>query len=145
MNPLISTLDALSAFLLSITTTDGDLDGAKVDVYCNAVTPTPNSVAGDFTAPTYTGHGAKTVTWLAPSMSDAGTPEVIGTLAEFRPTDGVTPNTVYGITLKTSGGSLRAASRISVPGIPLQSSMDSILCTIRLRLDPLTGFVVSLV
>lgn len=142
MTPLVG-MNALSfAALLALTTTDGPLDGAKLELYQNNLDPSPTDVIGDYTIADYTGHAVKTITWLAPSISDDGIAEVVGTAAEFRPTGTTIMNTIFGVMLEDGAGALMGASKLSNAGLPMQSALNSILLTVRIRLNPLFGYVV---
>jgi len=114
----------------------GDLAGAKLGLYQNNLDPTPETPIGDYTAATFTGYAQKAITWLAPSVADDGTPEVVGIVTEWRPTDGVTPNSIYGLILVETGGALRAATKFDGAPLGMSSALDSLLPTFRLRLTP---------
>lgn len=115
------------------TAVTGSLIGAEVNLFTNDVVPVRQSVAGDFDAPTYTGNGAEAVTWLAPSIADDGTVEIVGTVGEFRPTDAVTPNDVFGFTIENAGGDLLQAARFENGPLPMRSALNAILLTLRFR------------
>lgn len=132
---LVKTNTEALAALLALTDTDGLLDGALVRLFINDVQPVVTSVVGDFTAATYTGHADKEITWLAPSISDDGIPEVIGTVPEFRPTDSVLPNTVFGALLLDAGHIMMEGGRFEEGPLPMESALDAILITVRLRFD----------
>jgi len=119
----------------------GSLVGAKLALYQNNIDPTPETPIGDYTAATFTGYAQKAITWLAPSIADDGTPEVVGTTTEWRPTDAVTPNSIYGLLLVTAGGALYQAGKFDNDPLPMGSNLDSLLVTFRVRLAP-TGLVV---
>lgn len=130
---LVKTNTEALAVLLALTDTGGLLDGAKVRLFVNDVQPVVTSVIGDFTVTTYTGHGDKLITWLAPSIADDGTPECVGTVPEFRPTDAVVPNTVFGALLIDAGAIMMEGGRFDNGPLPMESALDSILVTVRLR------------
>lgn len=139
---LVRTNTEALAVLFALTDTGGLLDGAKVRLFTNDVQPVITSVVGDFTAATYTGHADKLVTWLAPSIADDGTPECIGTVPEFRPTDAVTPNTVFGAILIDAGAVMMEGGRFEGGPLPMESALDSILITVRLRFTDISLMVV---
>jgi len=130
---LVRTNTEALAILLALTDTGGVFDGAKVRLFVNDVAPVATSVVGDFTPTTYTGHADKLITWLAPSVADDGSPECIGTVPEFRPTDGVTPNSVFGALVIDSGSVMMEGGRFDDAPLPMNSALDSILVTVRLR------------
>jgi len=141
---LVRTNTEALAILLALTDTGGALDGAKVRLYVNDVQPVVTSVVGDFDPTTYTGHADKLITWLAPSIADDGSPECIGTVPEFRPTDAVVPNTVYGMIIIDSGSVMFEGGRFEDAPLPMESALDSILVTVRLRfLDNSIAVVIS--
>jgi len=123
----------LTAIATELIDTGNLLDAAEVRLFTNDIQPTAENVVGDFTAPTYTGAGDEAVTWLAPSIADDGTVEAIGTLGEFRPTDAVTPNTVYGAILLSAGGAYLMGARFEDGPLPMESAADAILLTMRYR------------
>lgn len=112
----------------------GTLNAAKVRLFINDVLPIAASVIGDFQETTYTGHADKSITWLAPSVGDDGVVEVIGTVPEFRPTDAVLPNTVYGaIVINTGATEVYMGGRFTDGPLPMESALDAILLTVRFR------------
>jgi len=116
-----------------LTDTGNLLDAAEIRLFTNDALPVATSVAGDFDAPTYTGYADEVITWLAPSVADDGTIEVIGTVGEFRPTDGVTPNSVYGALLLTGAGVLMMGGRFDDAPLPMENATNAILLTVRFR------------
>lgn len=121
----------------------GSLAGAKAVLYKTDVLPTFLSVIGDFTLADYVGAVPLAVTWLAPSVSDDGHVEVVGTIPEFRPTNSVTPNTVFGVLLTNGAGtSLLIGGRFDNAPLPMNSNLDAIVLTVRVRED-ITGFGVT--
>lgn len=125
-----------------LTAEDGPLDGAKIRLFTNDVNPDFNSVEGDFEDTTYTGHADKAVTWLAPAVADDGAVEIPGSVAEFRPTDAVTPNDVFGALLINADGEPLAGGRFEDGPLPMQSAMDSILMMIRYRVQDGSAIIV---
>jgi len=113
--------------------TGGVLDGAVIRLFKNDVMPTLTSVTADFTETDYVGFGDQTITWLEPSISDDGTIEVLGTVGEFRPTNDVTPNQVYGALLLDSTTAMLFGGRFEGAPLPMESATDSILITVRFR------------
>jgi hypothetical protein len=83
---------------------------------------------------TYTGYVQGVITWLAPSVADDGTPEIVGTIPEFRPTDSVTPNTIYGVYILNAGGTkVYFAGPMNSGPVPMGGVLDSLLITLRIR------------
>lgn len=123
-------LEIAEDVLLAVT---GMLTGAEVRLFINDFEPDRESVIGDYDPPTYTGNGDEAITWNAPSVSDDGTVEVVGTLGEFRPTDAVAPNDVFGAIILDGGGGLLDAVRFPAGPLPMNSALDSILLVVRWR------------
>jgi len=117
-----------------ITAVTGALVTAEIELFTNNFQPTRSSVIGDFDLPTYTGYAAEAVTWLAPSVSDDGQVEIIGTAGEFRPTDAVTPNTVYGMLVTDGVTKVHYAARFPDGPLPMEDALDAILLTLRARI-----------
>jgi hypothetical protein len=114
----------------------GALLTAKLALFQNDITPTPETPLASYTVATFTGYLVKTITWLAPSIADDGEPEVVGTVSEWRPTDSVTPNSVYGLLLESTGAALYQAGRFDNAPLPMASNLDAILPVIRVRMTP---------
>jgi len=132
----------LERALLDTTTAGGLLD-ATVDLYQTPIAVTPETPLATFTAAvaTFTGYAQGVVTWELPTVADDGEVEVIGTLPIWRPTDGVTPNQIYGMFIRLDvGGSLAMAGQFDTPPLPMISALDSIICTLRYR--PASGTLV---
>jgi hypothetical protein len=121
----------------------GTLAGCECHLYKNDITPTPGTPLGSYTEADFSGYAAGAITWLAPTVNDAGEVEVIGTVPEFRPTSDTVQNQIYGATIQDGGGTiLYAASRFDNPPVPMVGTLDSILLTIRLRFSP-GGLIVA--
>lgn len=134
MEPFTWLRAAILLFLADLIAADATLDGAEIALFQNDVIPSETSVIGDFTIATYTGYAAEAVTWYAPSVSDAGDPEVIGAVGEFRPTAATVGNTIYGALLLDTGGALLAACRFADAPLPMEGTLDSIVVVPRIRL-----------
>lgn len=91
----------------------------------------------------YSGYSAGAVTWLAPSISDDGTVEVIGTIPEFRPTATTIGNTIYGAWGQRAGADSIAFAAALDAEAPMYATTDSLLLTIRLRV-PSGGLAVEI-
>lgn len=140
MNLVFPIATALSVLADAVAAT---FDGAKVNLFQNDVTPTPGTPIGDYTLATYTGNGAEAVTWLDPVINDAGEPELIGIVGEFRPTGTTVGNAIFGIIVTdTAGTGLKAAARFDATPLPMAATTDNIVVTLRVRLTP-NGLVVT--
>lgn len=103
----------------------GALDGAKLMLFTNAITPSNTNVVADLTVPLYTGYAAQAVTWGPVVDLGGGTYGITSNLATFQPTGG-TPNDViqgWGLTDST-GATLLAAGTFAAP-IPIASVFDA--------------------
>jgi len=130
---LVQTNGMTMAVAEELVDTGNLLDAAKIMLFTNDVMPVATSVTADFTSAAYGGYNDATITWAAPSIADDGTIEVIGTLAEFRPTDDATPETVFGAVLLTGTGDMLMGGRFDGAPLPMQVETDSIFITVRFR------------
>jgi hypothetical protein len=74
------------------------------------------------------------ITWSAATRADDGAIEWIGTVPEFRPTDGVVPNDVFGGALINAAGTkLQAVCEFDGAPFPMRSVLDSLIVTLRYR------------
>lgn len=139
---LVTTLEFDKALLTAAIAALGPLDGAKVDLFVNDVTPNRNTVLGDLTSPGYTGHAAQTVVFGAVSEADDGSAECIGAAKTFRPTDALgTTSVAYGMKFFDSGASvLYGATRFD--GAPLTMGAPSDVTVVVPRLRVVDGKVV---
>lgn len=82
----------------------------------------------------YAGYAPGAITWSAVTRADDGTIEFLGTVPEFRPTDGVSPNMIRGVYVRNGvPDNWVCAVRFEDPGKPMESTLDSIRLTIRYR------------
>lgn len=116
-----------------VTAVTGALIGAEVELFTDDVLPTSMSVLADFTLATYDGYAAEAVTWLAPSVSDDGKVEIVGTVGEFRPTGATTPNDIFGFLITDGGGNLLYGGRFPDAPLPMNTTLDQIIVTPRAR------------
>lgn len=132
---IVTTNAHLVGILTALVDAGAPLDGAKCFLYQNDVVPNPGSVIGDFTPCDYAGSATEAITWLAPSTADDGTPQVVGTMDEFRPTDATDPEFAFGLVVQASDNSYIGAARFDNGPLPMQSALDSILATIAYRVS----------
>jgi hypothetical protein len=114
----------------------GELTGTKVHLYKTAlpVDGTTDLATFHTDEATFTGYAAKSITWLTPSVSDDGIVEVVGTVPEFRPTDSVAPNDIWGIYITdTAAATLLFCGQFDNPPLPMNGTTDAIVVTIRFR------------
>jgi len=91
----------------------------------------------------YAGYTRQLVTFNAPSISDAGAIEVVGTIPEFRPDDDTVDNQIFQLTLFSGDGTkLLAVAAFDNAPLPMGQALDAIVATVRVSVIP-TGFVVS--
>jgi hypothetical protein len=121
----------------------GALHNMRVDLFQADITPTRVTALSDYTAgiADYNGYGHETATFGVPSRADDGTIEVLGTVPEFRPSDALAPNTIFGLWTTLGDGSLGFAARFDNPPIPMQDALDQITVTLRYR--PTNGGLVD--
>lgn len=119
-----------------LTAVTGSLVGVVANLFTNDVAVDEDTIAADLTAATYTGNGTEAVTFNAVSESDDGVLEVVGIAGEFRPTDAVIPEMVYGYWLVNGAGVFLGAGRFDDGPLPMESALDSIIITPRLRITP---------
>lgn len=118
----------------------GVLDGCKLRLSKADVNPTPELPLSAYTIANYTGYANAAITWSDPTISDDGVVEVIGNVPEFRPTDGVTPNSIFTAQLvDTAGTTLHAAARFAGAPLPMGAVTDAIQLVLRYR--PLAGML----
>lgn len=92
-------------------------EGAEAHLFTNNVTPTPKTVPGDLTVPTWTGYSSQTFTWENASAEGDEGAALYGDSVIF--TSGSDANeVVYGYYLVDSGGDLILAELFDTP-IPM--------------------------
>lgn len=133
---------ALAVLAQLVEADTGSLLGCLVHLFSSNTTPTPATIVGDVTEADYSGYAAKAVTFLAPSISDDGQPELVGTVAEFRPTGTTVTNVIYGGWIVNATSALRYWFRFDNPPLPMGATTDSILLTVRVRMSP-SGLIVT--
>lgn len=112
-----------------------ELDAATINLFQNDVSPTRESVIGDFTAATYTGNGAETIVWHDPSLSETNEVEVVSDEIVFRATGSGVINTIFGAFIQSSAGGTPylMAVRFDGDGIPMTSALSEIRLVVRVR------------
>jgi len=121
------------------------LAGVKLHLGQSNLVPDRNSTLAALHAgeATFDGYAAQSVTWSTPSRADDGAIEVVGTVPEFRPTGAVTPNSIYYWYLTdTAATALYLAAGFDSPPLPMGSTLDAIVITLRWRPNNLGLFVV---
>ncbi len=109
---LISLADLIDSIL------GGGMGGTypTVHLFKTAVTPTATSVPGDFTEADFAGYAGVTLThWNTPYWQSQGAAVSYSNQILFQPTDGVTPNTIYGYWLEIAAGDYLGAERFATP------------------------------
>ena len=125
------------AMLAAWIDTGGLLDGAKMKLFKNNYVPIETSLIANFTLCDFTGYAAEVITWGDPSVSDDGTPEVIGSLAEFRPTGTAVANDVYGAILTMGDDTYLAGAQLDDAPEVMQDTLNQLSLVARVRVSPL--------
>lgn len=113
----------------------GTLADMKVDLYKNSVLVTRTNVVGDFTIANYNSYSGGVVTWNDPSLALDGTPEMVGTVPEFRPGSDATANQCYGIYCRADADSaLLYAAPFDGGPKRMATVDDAIVVTVRARI-----------
>lgn len=114
----------------------GPLLAAKLGLYQTLIDVGPSNVLADFTSAiaTFAGYATATLTWGAASISDSGIVESLSASVTFRPTNGVTPNVIYGCWIMDSASAkLYFAGQFDGAPLPMQRALDVIRVTVRYR------------
>ena len=97
-----------------------------------------NCTAGE---PGYSGYTRKAVTWNAASRDASGKIQAIGTVPEFRPTNGNTPATIFGIFGVLSNGSLGFCGPLDDAPVGLNDQFSNLVVTLAWK--PTSGGLVT--
>lgn len=118
---------------------------ATVALSSTNIIPEPTTPIGSYTLADYTGYAPGDITPQDPSVSDNGTPEIVYPLTPFRPTGSTVGNLIFCALLIADGGALLGACRLDTDsGIPMQSALDVLQLTLRVRLSPDGSIVVQI-
>lgn len=105
----------------------------KVDM---AIDATTTYTALEAAKATYATYAPSVITWGPATRSDDGHIEYLGKGAQFRPTDSVTPNGIYGMYVRNAGHTETLFQcRFATPPMPMESVLDAIDITLRYRPD----------
>jgi hypothetical protein len=125
--------------------TAGILTGALLGLYQAPIDINQSNVLATFTAAvaTYNTYAAQVIVWGTPSVAIDGTVESVGAQLIFRPTDAVTPNSIWGVYITdTSGAILLFAGQFDEAPVNLNGTLDQLAINVRYR--PATNsFVVT--
>lgn len=142
--PMILTIEGLKDFLkfgsvTGATGTDPLLKTAKVMLFVNNISPTPDTVAADLTEASWTGYArSSTITWGLPIVSnDTQLPCILGNEKTFDVTTNTAPETAYGYAIVTTVSAvdhLLAVSPFDTPINPGPATQIAIVP--RIGLDP---------
>ena len=80
--------------------------------------------------PGYSGYARQAVTWNVASRDAGGLIQALGTVPEFRPTNGTTPATIYGIFGLLSNGSLGFCGPVDNPPVALTDQFSNLVVTL---------------
>lgn len=105
---------------------DGLLDGAVVNLYQNDLTPTPNTLVGDFTVANFTGYAVSSaIVWGTVFTDASNVANSVGDVKQFTCTADGTAQTIYGYYV-TVTGALRFSERFPTP-IPVVHAADAVV------------------
>lgn len=107
----------------------------NLKLYVNDVSPDENSVAAQFTEPTYTGYADVPLVMNNASVNDQGVVGSQSNLCSFRVTSTGGTDLVYGFFVVTDGGILVSATRFETPQ-PMQVVNDVIVGVWRVANPP---------
>jgi len=133
------TLDlALSGMATGADTTfTGKLSAASVGLIGNPTVPFSRDLTLDVCLANeiaYTGYAKQPVTWNKPVINPDGKVEVVGTVAEFRPTAAVNAS-AYGIFLVTGGtATLGFNGALDDAPVPFADTHSALVLTIRVQI-----------
>lgn len=107
------------------------LDATKLQPFINNFTPDPSAVYGDFTAPTWTGYAAQTITWNAPGqLGEFGATAIANSVDWTVGGDG-DPFTLYGFWLANEDlDAVVAYARLPTPVAFTSSDIFSAVLTL---------------
>jgi hypothetical protein len=131
----------------AVTALTGTLTGAKLHLTKDALAIDRNTTLADLAAieADYNTYAAASITWLAVSIADDGSVELVGTVPEFRPTDALAPNDIHAAYITDSGATVKYFAAAFDDGpLPMNQTTDSIIVTLRFRPETeMLGVVVS--
>jgi hypothetical protein len=114
----------------------GYLSGAKLHLTKASLDITPAIPLASLTAAeaNFTGYAATAIVWDVPGFSTDNKVEVVSVPIIFRPTDGVTPNSVFACWISNSGGTVWYFAGVLNPSpVPLPDGSHQLILTIRYR------------
>jgi len=124
----------MKALLTGLKAADATLDGAKVRLFMNDVTPDMDTVLGDLTTATYTGYAdSADLVWGVPYVNSLGAVEMAAGSVEFSPSDDAAPCTIYGYAILDEAAGLFAAERIEPP-FPMVAADDNLIIVPRVSI-----------
>lgn len=91
--------------------------------------------------PGYSGYTRKAVTWNAASRDSGGLIQALGTVPEFRPTNGNVPATIFGIFGVLSNGSLGFCGPLDDAPVALTDQFSNLVVTLAWK--PTSGGLVT--
>lgn len=117
--------------------------GTSLRLFQNDITPGPNSLPGDFVVATFSGYAHKVPgLTLGPYLNPSGYWEVQNVSLSWAPSDGVTPNTIYGWYWLDAANNLIAAERFAEPRQMIDAtSLLVVILSLQLLGTGIFGFV----
>jgi hypothetical protein len=111
-----------------------DFTGAKLHLFKNNLTPTPNTLLADFTPADYSGYAAKTVTW-SDAYFDSNDDAIVSGGEHLFAQTGATGNDIYGAYLTDSAGTkLLRSARLPDAPYPLDGAGDVLPVLVKIGL-----------
>lgn len=126
------------AFDLDVATAEiaGTLDGALLCLTKTSATLDKDTTlaALELIEADYNTYARTAIIWGDPSVSDDGQVEVVGSVAEFRPTDALAPNQVFGVfILDTTEAKVYFVGALDGAPLGMNTTLDSLILTVRYR------------
>jgi hypothetical protein len=124
VTPLSTALAALSNMIA----TGGILEAGKIHLYTNNLQPSPQTQLTDFVEADYVGYLAVAWgAWGAPYIGIDGLAHATAPGIQFQPTDGTTPNTVYGFYATNTAGTALIFSALFVQPVDLLDATYAVI------------------
>lgn len=101
----------------------GILNGAKLILGTNTITPTKTTAVGDITQPTYTGYAPLTITWGSAVRDSSGDIVTLSQECPIQMGDSVLPTTIKCWGLTDSGGTNLLMSEELASPLPLVDAL----------------------
>lgn len=127
---------AMIAALRASVAAVGPLDAALLALGKENIDITANSTLAELEAgeATFVGYARKLVTWSVATVGEDGALQTVGEHPEFRPTNSVTPNTIfYAFLVNEAEDAVLAVGKFDGLGRPMDSALNNIDLAIALQ------------